>query len=253
MKNMVKQMVLLAAVSLLSIVAVQAAEKPFKFEIGANQTLVITAPDGTQVAALPTATVGKTIDSGAYSFQVSYGQDANGNLSLIVTSNPDHPTDVDFTLNGRNISMDQTSAVTLTLTNDGHDVVVDPGYTGAVKVNGQSVTTPVVANTSASGGNTVTPITSTSGGNIPGATTTTTTTTTTSSTTTTADNNGTTPAQQTQQQQQQQQHQQPTGTGGGLTMDDPLSGSSNIVSSDVRTNPGAVVNPVTSADPTSPS
>jgi len=260
MKNMVKRTVLLVAVSLLSIAAVQAAEKPFKFSIGTNQTLIINAPDGTQLAALPTATVGKTIDSGNYSFQVSYGQDSNGNLSLIVTSNPDHPTDVAFTLDGRNVAMDQTSAVTLTLTNDGRDVVVDPGYTGSVKVNGQSVTTPVVASNSTTGTSTVTPITSTTSGNGGTTGTTSTTTTTTTSTTTTADNTSTTTAQQTQQQQQQQQ---PTGTGagglqgignagGGLTMDDPLSGNNNIASSDVRTNPSAVVNPVTEADPTTP-
>ncbi len=254
---------LLAAMSLLSLVlslsAAQAAGKQFKFSIGPNQTLVINSPDGTQLATLPTATVGKTIDFGAYSFQVSYGQDANGNLSLIVTANPDHPTNVDFSLDGRSITMDQTSAVTLTLTNNGNNVIVDPGYTGTVKVNGQAVTTPVVTNVSATGGTTVTPITG--GGAGTGVTTTTTTTTTSSQSpstattaetdvnpTTTASNSGTPSAQQTQQQQQQ-----PTGTGTGLTMDDPLSGNSNIATSDVRTNPSAVVNPITSADPTTPS
>ena len=246
MKNMVKWTGLLAiaAAALFSLSTARAADHSFTFSIGANETLVINAPDGSQVATLPTATVSKTVTSGAYSFQISFGQDANGNLSLIVTPDPDHPNSISFTMNGRDVSMDRTSAVTLTLTNGGRDVVVDPGYTGAVKVNGQTVTTPVVTNTTATG-TVVVPI-----GNTGNGTTTTTTTTNTNGTTTTvASNTGNTPPPVPGPASQQTEQTPGSGTDAGLSFSDPLSSTTaTLAQSDVRTNPSALTG--NTVDPT---
>lgn len=140
------QFLLSAAVALVTASAALAAEKPFSLAIGENDSLVIFAPDGKQVATLPTATVGKTVNAPPYSFQVSYGKDANGNLSVIITPNPDHPTALTFTFANREVAMDRTSVVTLTLADGGRNVIIDPGYTGSVKVDGKVTTVATNSN-----------------------------------------------------------------------------------------------------------
>ncbi len=144
-----------------------AAEKPFSFVIDGD-TLHIFGPDGKEIGTgFPPATIGKTIDAAPYSFQVSFGNDANGQLSVIVTPNPEHPTPVDFTINNRDIHMDRGSVVTVTVGDNGA-TRVDPGIAGGVLVDGHpqlSAPVPLPGTGTAPVGNTTTAANSPNGNN----------------------------------------------------------------------------------------
>ena len=128
----------------ISIATVSAQEKPFSFKVEGD-TLHIYSPDGKEVGTgLPTATIGKTVSAPPYSFQVSFGTDANGSLSVIVTPDPEHPAPLNFTLNNQQVHMDKGSVATLTLGSDG-STHVDGGLTGGVKVDNRPAPSPTVA------------------------------------------------------------------------------------------------------------
>ena len=125
---------LVAAFVAVSLSGAFAADKPFSFTVEGN-TLHIFAPDGKEIGTgLPPATIAKTVEMPPYSFQVSFGSDANGNLSVIVTPNPENPTPLNFTVNNRSVQMDKSSVVTITVGNNGA-TTVDPGANGGVKVD----------------------------------------------------------------------------------------------------------------------
>jgi hypothetical protein len=138
-----KALVLGASLSLFLSAAAH-AEKPFALRVGGNDTLYVYDLQGNVVATLPTGTIAKQMDVGSYSFQVSYGRDASGNLSVIVTPSDGNTTPLDFTLNGRDISVSQDGVATMTLNPNGQ-VQVEGGSLGGVKVDGQSSNAQVAA------------------------------------------------------------------------------------------------------------
>lgn len=124
---------LLAAAATLSLAA--AEEKPFSFTIEGD-TLHIFAPDGKEIGTgLAPATVAQPVSAPPYSFQVSFGADANGNLAVIVAPDPEHPTPLSFTLANQAVQMEPGSIATVTLGQNGA-ATVTPGLTGGVKVDG---------------------------------------------------------------------------------------------------------------------
>lgn len=141
---------LVTALAAVSLAGAHAAEKPFSFTIQGT-TLHIFGPDGKEIGTgLPPATIGRTVDAPPFSFQVSFGNDANGNLAVIVTSNPEHPTPLNFTVNGRSVQMDRSSVVTITMGSNGL-TTIDPGTTGGVKVDNQTTVAAASPNPGAPG------------------------------------------------------------------------------------------------------
>ncbi|MDE1170967.1 MAG: hypothetical protein PW734_07145 [Verrucomicrobium sp.] len=139
-----KALLLGAACSLLWAGAAFAAGKPFSMKVGTNDTLYVYDTAGNVVATLPTGTIGRQIDIDSYSFQVSYGRDAEGNLSVIVTPAGEHATPLFFTMNGREVNVDSTGVATMTLAASG-DVRVEGGALGGVRVDGNASNAQVSA------------------------------------------------------------------------------------------------------------
>lgn len=89
------------------------SERPFSIRIQ-DKTLYLFGPDGKEIGTgLPAPTVGRMIDVPPYSFQISFGADATGNLCAILTPNPAHPAEIGFTVNGHAVNMDKDSVVTI--------------------------------------------------------------------------------------------------------------------------------------------
>jgi hypothetical protein len=139
---------LVLATVLFSFTSAQAKNPVFHFQVGNNDQLSVHPadnPNGPAIAKLVPGDIGKRVSAPPYVFLVSYGHDANGHLSIIVTPEPDNPTDLTFDFNGRTIDMDNTSAVTITVLANGK-VVIDPGVVGVVRVDGHVAQAPT-ANT----------------------------------------------------------------------------------------------------------
>jgi hypothetical protein len=128
----------LAAFAAVSLSHAQAADKPFSLVVEGD-TLHIFAPDGKEVGTgLPPATIARAVDVPPYSCQISFGNDVNGNLSVIVSPNPEHPGPLNFTIRNRSVEMERGSVVTITLGNN--DVTrIDPGLLGGVQVDNHAV------------------------------------------------------------------------------------------------------------------
>jgi len=114
------------------------ADDNFAMAIGSHDHLVIFGTKGDRVAELTIPTISQSVTVGSTSFQVSYGRDANEQLTAIVAPSSSGPQDLHFNVANKNIDADKEAVVTLTF-RDANHVSVDPGYVGKVAVNAQAV------------------------------------------------------------------------------------------------------------------
>jgi len=122
----------LAGFAALSLLA--ADEGRFSLSVGSHDSLVISGSGGQSVADLPVPTVGQNVTVGSTSLQVSYGRDANGQLTAILTAPNQDSVSLHFSAGGKSIDADK-AVVTLTFSSDLKGVLVDPGYVGTVEVD----------------------------------------------------------------------------------------------------------------------
>ena len=113
---------------------VHAADR-FSLAFGARDMLVVKDAAGAQKAELPLPSISESVTVDNATFDVSYGRDANGLLTAIVSPSPAEPQDLHFSVLGKSIDSDKLAVVTLTFATDKDKVAIDPGYVGDVRVN----------------------------------------------------------------------------------------------------------------------
>ncbi len=106
----------------------------FAVTVGAHDHLVIFGPKGERISELAVPSIAQPITIGDVSFQVSYGCDANGQLTAILTPSSTDPVALHFTVLGKSVDADK-AVVTLTFSSNLKGVTIDPGYVGSVEVN----------------------------------------------------------------------------------------------------------------------
>jgi hypothetical protein len=156
--------------SLLAIVLVATIHAaPFSVVLSANDTLKVLNEKGDAVAELNSPTLGKVVSVPPASVQMSFGRDAMDRLTLIVSPDPKNLQSISFSVLGRTVDLARDSVVSLSFSNNGKSLTLDPGFVGLVKVDGRSVgqmvamglpSEPVsnsTSSTSANSGTTITP------------------------------------------------------------------------------------------------
>lgn len=109
-------------------------EDRFAVTVGAHDHLVIFGPKGERAAEISVPTIAQPVSVGDVSFQVSYGQDANGRLTAILTPGSVTQADLHFTVLGKSVDA-EGAVVTLIFSSNLKSVTIDPGYVGNVEVN----------------------------------------------------------------------------------------------------------------------
>jgi hypothetical protein len=72
-------------------------------------------------------------------FQVSYGRNAEGQLTAILTPNATGAADLHFNVCGKSVDADKSAVVTLTFSSNLKGVTVNAGYGGHVEVNSRKI------------------------------------------------------------------------------------------------------------------
>jgi hypothetical protein len=111
-----------------------ADDSRFGVAIGTHDNLLISGPSGEQIADLAPPTIEKRIAVGSTAFAVSYGRDASGQLTAILTPASASPVSLHFSAGGKTIDAEK-AVITLTFSANLKGVLVDPGYTGTVEVD----------------------------------------------------------------------------------------------------------------------
>ena len=125
---------LLALINFATIPVLAADESRFSLAVGSNDHLLILGANGEHFADLPGPTLEKVVKVGNATFEVSYGRDANGQLTATLASPSSGDVKLHFSAGGKSIDADK-AVVTLTFSPDLKGVMVDPGYTGTVEVD----------------------------------------------------------------------------------------------------------------------
>src|SRR5258706_11877228 len=128
------QSLLTAIICFIAVSALAMGEDRFAVTVAAHDNLVIFGPKGDRVAELPVPTIARPVTIGDVSFQVSYGRDANGKLTAILSPSSDAPVALHFNVLGKSVDADK-AVVTLTFSSNLKSVIIDPGYVGNVEVN----------------------------------------------------------------------------------------------------------------------
>jgi hypothetical protein len=126
--------VVLALLSFVCFPLLRADVERFSVAIGLHGNLVISAPGGQTVADVAGQAVGQNITVGNSTLQVSYGRDASGQLTAILTAPDVKTVALHFSACGKSIDADK-AVVTLTFSPGLKGVLVDPGYVGTVEVD----------------------------------------------------------------------------------------------------------------------
>jgi hypothetical protein len=116
------------------------ADDRFAIAVGQHGDLLVFGPKGDKVADLPVPTISQSVTvNGTTTFQVSYGRDVDDRLSAIISPTAAQPSDLHFTVLGKDIDADKMAVVTLTFSGTLNSVSVDPGYIGVVQVNSRHI------------------------------------------------------------------------------------------------------------------
>ena len=122
-----------AAVSSLAV-----GEDRFSITVEQPDKLAVLGPKGDHVADLTAPTIAQTVTIGDVSFQLSYGRNANGDLSAILTPSSATSPALHFTVLGKSVDADK-AVVTLIFSSNLKRVTVNASYGGRVEVNSHRV------------------------------------------------------------------------------------------------------------------
>jgi hypothetical protein len=126
--------VLGALVSFAAVPTWAAADGRFSVSVGSHDDLMIALQDGTPLTSVAAPTLDKTVKINDRAFKVSYGRDANGQLTAIFAPKDSDLISLHFSAGGKNIDADK-AVVTVTFAPNLKSVLVDPGYVGTVEVD----------------------------------------------------------------------------------------------------------------------
>jgi hypothetical protein len=126
--------VLLALATFAAFPLLGADDSRFSIAVGSHDNLLILGPNREQIADMAAPTLQRAVAVGTTSFRVSYGRDANGQLTAILTPSDSSAVTLRFSAGGKSIDADK-AVVTLTFSPNLKGVLVDPGYVGTVEVD----------------------------------------------------------------------------------------------------------------------
>ena len=106
----------------------------FSLALGSHDDLLISGPGSAAIADVPAQTVGKSLTMGTTTARISFGRDANGQLTAVLAALAQDSAELHFSARGKSIDADK-AIVTLTFSPDSKSLVVDPGYVGTVQVD----------------------------------------------------------------------------------------------------------------------
>jgi len=125
-----------ALIGFMAVFSLARADDRFTVAVGAPDKLIILSAKGDPAAELSAPAIGRPVTTDGISFQVSYGRDANGQFTAVLSPAANNPADLHFTVLGKNVDAEK-AIVTMTFSADGKSVVIDPGYVGSVEVDSQ--------------------------------------------------------------------------------------------------------------------
>jgi hypothetical protein len=110
----------------------------FAVIVGAHDKLVIFGPKGDRAAELSVPSIAQPATVGDVSLQVSYGRNAKGQLTAILSPSDTAPAALHFNVCGKSVDADK-AVVTLIFSPDLKSVTITAGYGGRVEVNSHRV------------------------------------------------------------------------------------------------------------------
>jgi len=114
-------------------------EDRFAIAVGAHDKLVVFGPKGERVGEFSAPAIGEPVTVGDVLFQVSYGHNAKGQLTAILTPSSTTPAALHFNVLGKSVDADKNAVVTLIFSSDLRGVTINAGYGGRVEVNSRRV------------------------------------------------------------------------------------------------------------------
>jgi type 1 fimbria pilin len=114
-------------------------EDRFAVVVGAHDKLVVFSPKGERAAELSAPAIAQSVTAGDVSFQVSYGRNANQQLTAILTPSATSAADLHFNVCGKSVDADKNAVVTLIFSSNAKSVTVNAGRGGRVEVNSHRV------------------------------------------------------------------------------------------------------------------
>ena len=132
------QTFLTALICFVAVSSLATGDDRFAVTVGAHDKLVIFGPQGERAAEFPVPTIAQPVAIGDVSFQVSYGRDANQQLTAILTPSSTAPVALHFNVMGRSVDADK-AVVTLIFSSNLKRVAIEAGYGGRVEVNSRRV------------------------------------------------------------------------------------------------------------------
>src|SRR5208283_2761788 len=123
-----------ALICFVAISSLARGDDRFAVTVGAHDKLVIFGPKGERTAEFSVPSVAQPVTLGDISFQVSYGRNAQEQLTAILSPSSTAPADLHFTVMGKSVDADK-AVVTLIFSSNLKSVTIDAGYGGRVEVN----------------------------------------------------------------------------------------------------------------------
>jgi len=129
---------LTALICFVAVSSLAMGEDRFAVIVGEHDTLVVFGPKGERAAEFSVPSIAQSVTVGDISFQVSYGHNANGRLTAILSPSDAAPADLHFNVCGKSVDADK-AVVTLIFSSNLKSVTIDAGYGGRVEVNSHRV------------------------------------------------------------------------------------------------------------------
>lgn len=105
----------------------------------ANNILAITDTQGTQVAQLNSGTISEQVSADNQTFKISFGQDLQGQHTLIIYPDPETPQSLELVIMDQPVQMSQDSVLTVTASEDGSSAQFQAGVLGEITLAGSPI------------------------------------------------------------------------------------------------------------------
>jgi hypothetical protein len=120
-------------------VVAQSLSAATSISLEANNQLVITDAQGTQVTTLNSGTISEKVTADSQTFKISFGQDLKDRYTLILYPDPQTPQSLDLEILGQPVQMTQDSVLTITTSPDGSSSQFQAGVLGQVTMAGAPI------------------------------------------------------------------------------------------------------------------
>lgn len=129
---------LTALICFVAVSSLAMGEDRFSITVEQPDKLAVLGTKGDHVADFTAPAIARSVTVGDVSFQLSYGRDARGDLTAILTPSSATSTALHFTVLGKSVDADK-AVVTLIFSSNLKRVTVNASYGGRVEVNSHRV------------------------------------------------------------------------------------------------------------------